>query len=325
VHDKMGESAHTNSNIAPGRSIRQRQILSFFLGAGVCLLSLFGYNLLTGDKGGSSQEEAIVPARQLSASQTLTDAKSEQGSMGEELDPGAPSRTAAKGFGDSLAIRLDGESLDLVDQGNSPTQGADTVSDADSIPPREAPGGLVSLEDDNGASANSMTQAAEGELDALGVAPVVVGDVVTSDAIKDARTNDARGVADGRASEEPDVGEVGKDEVPVKKFRAAIKVDIPSAESGCMTSGLRGIVLKRRAALKRCVEKELVSDPHLNGHVTVRFVMGHGGRARSVRTTRNTSRNRAIGKCFERVISKTRFATSRQGCAFSQTLGFKRK
>lgn len=67
------------------------------------------------------------------------------------------------------------------------------------------------------------------------------------------------------------------------------------------------LINTRRAAITRCYETQLRTDPTLSGRVAVTMTIQESGSVTGVRATENTTGSDAVAACVVRVISGFRF------------------
>ena len=99
-----------------------------------------------------------------------------------------------------------------------------------------------------------------------------------------------------------------KSEKPVLGKKASDEGTIDSA-------GVMKVIRASNAAIKRCYDKALISNPSLKGKISVKIVVNMEGRVGSVELSEDTLQNAEVAKCVKGVIGRLRFPKPEGGPA----------
>lgn len=248
---------------------------------------------------GEEAEEAEEVAEASDSSSSDSEASDAPSSESERAAADSDARMAAE---DAMAAvdmmllgALGGESGALADvlAGGAVTgSAADVMATADGV--GVASGGATGLRERGGGSAVGGATAGLGGLAAAG------------------------GSA-GRAREE---GGTVTEAAPRGRFRAVSGADDESGSGDFDVQAVIRLINTRRAAITRCYETQLRSDPTLSGRVAVSMTIQESGSVTNVRATENTTGSDEVASCVVRVISGFRFNPGPEGGSVSYSFPF---
>jgi len=90
--------------------------------------------------------------------------------------------------------------------------------------------------------------------------------------------------------------------------RAPVDANIDSA-------GVTKVINVSRAAIKRCYDKALISNPQLKGKMSVKIVINQQGRVDKTEIVDDTLHDAEVAKCVKGVIGRLRFPKPAEGTA----------
>lgn len=86
-------------------------------------------------------------------------------------------------------------------------------------------------------------------------------------------------------------------------------------EANIDSAGVTKVINVSRAAIKRCYDKALMSNPQLKGKMSVKIVINEKGRVDSTEIVDDSLRNAEVAKCVRGVIGRLRFPKPADGKA----------
>ncbi len=92
-----------------------------------------------------------------------------------------------------------------------------------------------------------------------------------------------------------------------KEIVASTKIGAPEVEGTLDQAGVVKIVKQNSAAIQRCYEKALKTNPQLKGKVAVTWMINQDGRAEMVEITEDTMKDADVAACIKGVVSRWRF------------------
>jgi|GEM_PF-2059124 Predicted membrane protein len=81
------------------------------------------------------------------------------------------------------------------------------------------------------------------------------------------------------------------------------------------SAGVTKVINVSRAAIKRCYDKALMSNPQLKGKMSVKIVINQQGRVDSTEVVDDSLRDAEVAKCVRGVIGRLRFPKPAEGTA----------
>ena len=102
-------------------------------------------------------------------------------------------------------------------------------------------------------------------------------------------------------------GTAGHGEKDLIAVRPEVAWDPPIVGAGVDTTGITGVVKKKKGQIKACYERELTGDPEIEGKVEVVIVVAADGSVDSVWVVDNTTGNAELGDCITRRIRQWNF------------------
>jgi TonB family protein len=109
------------------------------------------------------------------------------------------------------------------------------------------------------------------------------------------------------ASTERVEGAQVEEQAPRGRFRAISGAEEESGTGSFDDRVVVRMIQTRSAAIRACYERELRSNPQLQGAIRISMTIQESGSVTGVRVTENTMGNDAVGACLVRVISGFRF------------------
>jgi TonB family protein len=97
------------------------------------------------------------------------------------------------------------------------------------------------------------------------------------------------------------------------RFRAPPDAEDESGSGDFDVRVVIRMIQTRQSAIRACYERELRSDPTLQGRVKVSMTIQESGSVTGVRITENTMGNTSVGECVTRVVSGFRFNPGPEG------------
>lgn len=94
------------------------------------------------------------------------------------------------------------------------------------------------------------------------------------------------------------------------------KLAVGPKEGGNIDSaGVMKVIRASNAAIKRCYDKALITNPSLQGKISVKIVVNMEGRVGSVTLSEDTLKDAEVAKCVQGVIGRLRFPKPEGGPA----------
>jgi TonB family protein len=98
------------------------------------------------------------------------------------------------------------------------------------------------------------------------------------------------------------------------KLRVSLKGGRKSGGMGKLSGSAVTSVFKRRAsAFRSCYESRLKVNPNISGKVTIRFTIGSAGRITNISVAKNTTGDKAVGRCIVGKVRGWRFSPPENG------------
>ena len=107
---------------------------------------------------------------------------------------------------------------------------------------------------------------------------------------------------------------IERDEKPVPGSPAPA-LNREQASSNIDSAGVTKVINVSRAAIKRCYDKALMSNPQLKGKLSVKIVINQQGRVDSAEIVDDSLHDAEVSKCVRGVISRLRFPKPADGTA----------
>ena len=107
---------------------------------------------------------------------------------------------------------------------------------------------------------------------------------------------------------------VERDEKPVPGSPAPALTREP-VSSNIDSAGVTKVINVSRAAIKRCYDKALMSNPQLKGKLSVKIVINQQGRVDSTEIVDDSLHDAEVSKCVRGVIGRLRFPKPADGTA----------
>jgi hypothetical protein len=85
------------------------------------------------------------------------------------------------------------------------------------------------------------------------------------------------------------------------------KIVAPEIEGSLDQAGITKVVKQNSAAIVRCYEKALKTNPQLKGKVAVTWMINQDGRAEMVDISEDTMKDASVASCIKGVVSRWRF------------------
>ena len=86
-------------------------------------------------------------------------------------------------------------------------------------------------------------------------------------------------------------------------------------EANIDSAGVTKVINVSRAAIKRCYDKALISNPQLKGKMSIKIVINKDGRVDKTEIVDDTLRDAEVAKCVKGVIGRLRFPKPADGTA----------
>lgn len=116
-------------------------------------------------------------------------------------------------------------------------------------------------------------------------------------------------------------GKVGIAKREEKVVKGAAKLGAPEVDGSMSSKDIGKVVRMNSAAVRRCYEKALKSDPTLKGKIAVTFMINAKGRVEMVEISDDTMKNASVSACIKSLVRRWRFPQPEGGPA-SVTLPF---
>ena len=87
------------------------------------------------------------------------------------------------------------------------------------------------------------------------------------------------------------------------------------ADANIDSAGVMKVISVSRAAIKRCYDKALISNPQLKGKMSVKIVINQQGRVDKTEIVDDTLHDAEVAKCVKGVIGRLRFPKPAEGSA----------
>lgn len=128
--------------------------------------------------------------------------------------------------------------------------------------------------------------------------------------------------AGGGAADSHAEGGAVTEAAPRGRFRAVSGADDESGSGDFDVQAVIRLINTRRAAITRCYETQLRSDPTLSGRVAVSMTIQESGSVTNVRASENTTGSDEVASCVVRVISGFRFNPGPEGGSVTYSFPF---
>jgi hypothetical protein len=92
-----------------------------------------------------------------------------------------------------------------------------------------------------------------------------------------------------------------------KEVTGSTKIGAPEVEGSLDQAGITKVVKQNSAAIQRCYEKALKTNPQLKGKVAVTWMINQDGRAEMVEISEDTMKDAGVSSCIKGVVSRWRF------------------
>lgn len=92
-----------------------------------------------------------------------------------------------------------------------------------------------------------------------------------------------------------------------KAVTGSTKIGAPEVEGSLDQSGITKVVKQNSAAIQRCYEKALKTNPQLKGKIAVTWMINENGRAEMVEISEDTMKDAGVSSCIKGVVSRWRF------------------
>ena len=92
-----------------------------------------------------------------------------------------------------------------------------------------------------------------------------------------------------------------------KEIVGSTKIGEPEVEGALDQASITKIVKQNSAAIQRCYEKALKTNPQLKGKIAVTWMINQDGRAEMVEITEDTMKDAGVAACIKGVVSRWRF------------------
>ena len=92
-------------------------------------------------------------------------------------------------------------------------------------------------------------------------------------------------------------------------------VDRAPVDANIDSAGVTKVINVSRAAIKRCYDKALISNPQLKGKMSVKIVINQQGRVDTTEIVDDTLHDAEVAKCVKGVIGRLRFPKPAEGTA----------
>ena len=86
-------------------------------------------------------------------------------------------------------------------------------------------------------------------------------------------------------------------------------------EANIDSAGVTKVINVSRAAIKRCYDKALISNPQLKGKMSIKIVINKDGRVDKTEIVDDTLHDAEVAKCVKGVIGRLRFPKPAEGSA----------
>ncbi len=106
----------------------------------------------------------------------------------------------------------------------------------------------------------------------------------------------------------------GREEKAVPERQTPALNRAPS-EANIDSAGVTKVINVSRAAIKRCYDKALTSNPQLKGKMSVKIVINQQGRVNSTEIVDDSLHDAEVAKCVKGVIGRLRFPKPADGTA----------
>ena len=123
------------------------------------------------------------------------------------------------------------------------------------------------------------------------------------------------------AAEKPAPAAAPAEKKPVAREEKAVperpmpEVKRAPNEANIDSAGVTKVINVSRAAIKRCYDKALISNPHLKGKMSIKIVINQQGRVDSAEIVDDSLHDDEVAKCVKGVIGRLRFPKPAGGTA----------
>ena len=122
-------------------------------------------------------------------------------------------------------------------------------------------------------------------------------------------------------AEKPAPKAVPEEKKPVAREEKAVPdrptpaLDRAPVDANIDSAGVTKVINVSRAAIKRCYDKALISNPQLKGKMSVKIVINQQGRVDKTEIVDDTLHDAEVAKCVKGVIGRLRFPKPAEGTA----------